>query len=134
MVRKAKIEDVKSILNLIKFGTKQAKVLSRSREEIETNIKNFFIDVENKEIVGCISLEIYSPKLGEIRSLVVKQKFQQRGIGSKLVKYCVQQGKKKGVMEILAITDKDQFFGKLGFRKTLENQWPMFLRIKKFLK
>lgn len=85
--------------------------------------------VENNQVVGCVSLEVYSPKLAEIRSLVVDPSYQRKGIGSLLVQACLTEAKKQGIFEILAITDKDQFFKGLGFRKSIEEKRPMFLKL-----
>ncbi|MDP3948244.1 MAG: GNAT family N-acetyltransferase [bacterium] len=129
MIRKAKKSDLEKILKLISYGVKSGKVLTRPRSDILQNIGNFFVCIENNEVIGCVSLDIYSPKLAEIRSLVVDSKYQRKGIGSLLVKVCLMEAKKAGIFEILAITDKDQFFKGLGFRKSIEEKRPMFLKL-----
>lgn len=122
MVKKAGINYINDILRLIKIGAKDGKVLLRSKSEIGVNIENFFVCIENGKVVGCVSLEVYSPKLAEIRSLAVEQYYRGKGLGKKLIKRCLREAKKKGVFEVLAITDQDQLFWKMGFKKSLENQ------------
>lgn len=129
MIRKARKIDLDKIIRLISYGAKKGKVLTRSRVDILQNINNFFVCVEKNRVIGCVSLEIYSPKLAEIRSLVVDPKYQRRGVGSLLVKVCLIEAQKAGIFEILAITDKDQFFKGLGFRKSIEEKRPMFLKL-----
>lgn len=130
MVKKANLNYLEDILKLIKLGVKHGKVLLRSKAEVGVNINSFFIYVEGKKVVGCASLEVYNSKLAEVRSLVVDYAYQGQGIGYKLVKRCIREAKKKGVLEVLAVTDQDQFFWKAGFRKSLENQYPMFLKLR----
>src|SRR5579884_727377 len=130
MLRKAKFEDIFEIKKLIDLGATEGKVLRRSAEELAGVISSFFVWEENHQIVGCASLEVYSPKLAEIRSLVVLDNFRGKGIASQLVKACLEEAKTKDVYEILAITDKDVFFDKLGFKKELDNQFPMFYKVK----
>lgn len=42
----------------------------------------------------------------------------------------LRQVKKSDIFEILSITDKVSFFERFGFRNTLSNQWPLFLRLR----
>ena len=129
MIRKAKKSDLNKIIKLINYGVKNGKVLTRPRSDILQNINNFFVYLEDQQVIGCVSLEIYSPKLAEIRSLVVDPKYQRKGVGSLLVRACLTQAQKLGIFEVLAITDKDQFFKGLGFRKSIEEKRPMFLKL-----
>lgn len=129
MIRKARKTDLNQILRLLKYGAISGKVLTRSKSDMLQNIKNFFVCVENSQIIGCASLEVYSPKLAEIRSLVVDPSYQRKGIGSLLVQTCLLEAKAQGIFEILAITDKNQFFKGLGFKKSIEEKCPMFLKL-----
>jgi len=120
MVKKANLNYLEDILKLIRLGAKRGKVLLRSKAEIGVNIDSFFIYTLNKKVVGCASLEVYNFKLAEVRSLVVDYDYHGQGIGRKLVKRCISVAKRKGILEVLAVTDQDQFFWKAGFRKSLE--------------
>jgi len=129
MLRKAiYYSDALAIKKLIDWAAKKNKVLPRSLEEIQDVLDCFYVWVEHNEIVGCCSLEIYNKKLAEIRSLVVLPKYQNKGVGTNLVKTCVEEAKEKGIYEVLAITDKIKFFYKVGFRKCLDDQIPMFIK------
>lgn len=129
MLRKAKESDINSVEKLIKNMTKYGKVLTRPKSEIKNSIKSFYIWEEKGKIIGCCSLKIYSKKIGELRSLIVLPKYQKKGIGSKLVEACINEAKSNGIYEILAITDRDRFFGRLGFKKSVDNKWPMFIKL-----
>lgn len=129
MVRKARKSDLNKIIKLISYGARSGKVLTRSKSDMLQSINNFFVCVEDNRVIACASLDVYSPKLAEIRSLVVDPKYQRRGIGSLLVQTCLMEAKKQGIFEVLAITDKDQFFKDLGFRKSIEEKRPMFIKL-----
>ncbi len=75
----------------------------------------FFVANENGEIVGCCALEVYSKRLAEIRSLAVAQELQGRGIGTALIKHCIEAAKDRGVYEVLTITGVDSLFVRHGF-------------------
>lgn len=132
MIRKAvKTEgDINSIYELLTVAARDNLVLPRSIDELTGVVDSFFVAVEEGKIVGCCAIEIYNEKLAEIRSLVVAEEFQGVGIGQKLVDTCIAQAIESGIYEVLTITDKDSFFEKSGFRKTLNGQWAMFMKLK----
>ena len=130
MIRKAKdvLKEREAIYQLINAAAKEGKIMPRSRNEIKRVVDGFFIAIEDDKIVGCCALEIYSKKMAEVRSLAVHPAYQRKGWGVNLVKACVQEAKKKRIYEVLAITDKDSFFEKMGFIKCLNGQFPLFFR------
>jgi len=131
MIRKAKQGDLNNIYKLIKLGSEDGQVLLRSKKELKNVLKYFFVAHEENKIVGCASLEVYSPKLAEIRSLVVLKEYRKSGIGTKLVKRCLREARKQNVYEVLSITDRIEFFNRFGFFNQLSGQSPLFKRLKK---
>lgn len=130
-IRKANKEDIMAIYALLQEGVSSGKVLQRSIKELKQVIKYFYIcEIENK-VVGCCSLEIYSQKLAEIRSLVVSTKCRNRGIGSALIKRCLDEAKKKDVYQVLSVTDKCDLFERLGFRTEVNEKHALFLNFEK---
>lgn len=128
-IRKASINDISAIYSLISYGAKNGKVLQRSKKEVGEVIHFFYVAVDEEKIVGCVSLEVYSRRLAEVRSLVVDSKHQNKGIGKMLIKQCLDKAKQDKIKEILAVTDKVELFEKCGFYKELDNQWPMFIKL-----
>jgi amino-acid N-acetyltransferase len=127
MIRQAEQSDISSIHQLIKTAAKTHRVLPRSKAELSEVINCFFVAEENNIVVGCCALEIYNKKIGEIRSLVVDEKFRKKGIGKKLVQACVKKAKQAKLRELLSITDKINFFQKMGFDTCLNKQYAMFI-------
>ena len=74
------------------------------------------------KIVGFSAVEIYSRKLGEIQCLAVEDGFQGNGIGSALVKACVDRARDKGILEVMAISASEGFLRHLGFDYSLPEQ------------
>ncbi len=126
-IRKAVKKDILDIYSLLLKEVSNGKVLKRSIKELKKAINNFFVYEESGKIVGCCSLEIYSQKLAEIRSLVVSFKYRKRGIGSALVQKCLNESKKKGIYQVLSITDQSSLFGRFGFRTEVNEKQVMFL-------
>lgn len=128
MIRKAKSEDVKVIRSLLLAEVPNGKVLRRSVKELKKAIRSFFVYEEDDRIVGCCSLEIYSKKIAEIRSLVVSLEYRNRGVGRTLIQECLEEARKKKIYQVLSITDKSDFFERFGFRTQVNEKQAMFLK------
>ncbi len=88
----------------------------------------FFIAEDNKNIVGCCALDIYSKRIAEIRSLAVLLDYQRGGIRTRLIELCLKKAKKKGVFEIITITGKVNLFNKFGFN-TFNNEKIALIKV-----
>jgi amino-acid N-acetyltransferase len=121
-IRQAQQDDLKAIASCIEPFVAEGKILRRAFSELETLLPNYFVAQLDGKIIGCVVLEIYSPKLAEIRSLVVAPECHGRGIGKLLVNACVERAKSQGVFEVMAITSQDSFFQSCGFDFTLPGE------------
>ena len=108
-IRKASVKDFPAIRKLIR------EYPHKLLQDHLPRSSRFFVAIEEGRVVGCCALEIYSKRLAEVRSLVVKKEFQGQGIASKLVERCIAEAKKKGVYELLGITGAVKLFEKHGF-------------------
>lgn len=127
-LRKAGKKDIPDIYALIHAATERGRILKRSRKEIQKTIRHFWVTEEDGNIVACCALEIYNKKLAEVRSLAVAPHHQEKGIGSALLGHCITEARKKGIYEVLAITDRENLFKRLGFSEQLHGQKALFLR------
>jgi amino-acid N-acetyltransferase len=121
-VRLAKKDDIDEIASCIAPFVEKGKILPRALPELELLIPNYVVAECAGQIVGCVVLEIYSKKLAEIRSLVVKSDFQGSGLGKLLVQACLDRAKKEEILEVMAITSQDKFFQSCGFDFTLPGE------------
>ena len=117
MIRKAKLKDVNEIQRMIKFYSTRGGILQRSLSELYDHLRDFFIFVRNHKVIGICALHICWDDLAEIRSLVVHEEDQNKGVGAKLVKACLEESRLLGVKRIFALTYQPEFFEKLGFKK-----------------
>ena len=90
--------------------------------ELEDLVPTGFVAVDRGRIVGFAALEIYSPKLAEIRSLAVMESMQGQGVGSMLVQQCVRLAQSRNILEVMAVTSSDDFFVSCGFDFTLPGE------------
>ncbi|RKX59196.1 MAG: N-acetyltransferase [Thermodesulfobacteriota bacterium] len=124
MIRKARLSDVKYIYKLILHFSKSGAVLPRPLVELYEEVRDFFVYEEKDLIVAACALHIYWEDLAEIRSLVVSEEYQRRGIGTQLVKKCLEEAKILEIPKVFVLTRIPEFFIKLGFREIPKNELP----------
>ncbi len=127
VIRRAQFDDLANIQALLKPFVEQRKLLRRMQAEILLLMSNGYVaettdDQQNKKLVGFSAVEIYSRKLGEIQCLAVADGYQGNGIGSALVKACVERAREKGILEVMAISSSEGFLRQLGFDYSLPEQ------------
>lgn len=123
-IRKAKIADIKIIHKLINEFARKGEMLPRSLNELYENIRDFFIAEDNNEIKGVCALHILWEDLAEIRSLVVRKESQKKGLGSILVKNCLNEAKQFGIKKVFVLTYIPEFFKKTGFKEHDKSKLP----------
>ena len=121
-VRPAKKEDVAALDLFLEPFVEDKRLLGRTLDELEELVSTGYIAEFDGMFVGFATLEIYSMKLAEIRSLAVSPIYQGVGIGKKLVDACVELAKQKDILEVMAITASEEFFRACGFDYILPGQ------------
>jgi len=113
---KANLADIPAMQALVVSEVKEGVILNRSEDEVATNIRSYVLAKEGERLVGYTALHIHSPRLAEIRSLIVDEAYRGRHIGQKLVEFAVEEAKSLKVEEdVLVLTYTPAFFTKLGF-------------------
>jgi len=127
MIRKAKIQDVKSIHGIITYYANQALLLPQSLSELYDHLRDFYV-VENNEakgrLLGVCGLSISWEDLGEIKSLAVVEEGQRRGLGSRLVEACISEAVELGLSKVFVLTLIKGFFARFGFREVEKSLLP----------
>ena len=124
MIRKAKLKDVKEIQRLIKQYSNRGEILPRSLSELYDHLRDFFVYIRNRKMVGICALHICWDDLAEIRSLAVKEEDRKKGIGAELVKVCLEEAKALRIKRVFALTYQPEFFERLGFKKVDKTVLP----------
>lgn len=124
MVRLARPADIPAILSLIHENND--RLLERSAEDMDALLPTFWVAEEDGVVVGCCCLEIYSKKIAEVRSLVVRQDRRHLGYGRTLVQAAVTEARGRGIHEILTVTSKLDFFAQLNFKPVLNEKYALF--------
>jgi amino-acid N-acetyltransferase len=110
---------------LVTKEVEEGIILPRSDDEIATNIRSYVLAKENDLTLGYTALHIHSPRLAEIRSLIVGEPYRGRGIGEALVRFALDEARKLEVgEEVLVLTYTPEFFAKLGFTEISKESIP----------
>lgn len=117
MIRKARVQEVPKIYRLLAECSGQWNILPRSLYELYSFVRDFFVYQEDGtgDIQGIAALHVFWENLGEIRSVMVTPDHQGQGIGTELVKSCIEEARTLGLKEIIVLTDRVDFFKRLGF-------------------
>lgn len=122
--KKAKLNDIKAMQNLVYNEVKNGIILPRSDNEIAQNIRSYILAFFEGRLVGYGALHIYSIELAEIRSLVVSSDLRGKGVGSEVVKNLLYEAKFYDIKKVFALTYADKFFKRLGFEEISKEELP----------
>ena len=114
-VDKARVTDATSMHRLINQLADKGEMLPRALSEIYENIRDYFVVRDENSIIGCVALHVNWVDLAEVRSLAVDEKRQGNGIGSSLVKACLEEAKELGIPTVFCLARRASFFQKHGF-------------------
>jgi amino-acid N-acetyltransferase len=124
MIRRATLDDVDAILAVVNTNTD--RLLARDRDEIAPLLDAFWVAEVDGRVVGCCCLEIYSPKIAELRSLAVLPEFRGRGLGAALTDAAVAEARLRGIPQVLVVTSNREFFEQRNFGPCLNEKYALF--------
>ena len=125
VVRPAVESDVGPICSLLDEYASRHLLLKRTPEDVLEKLKNFRVGELDGEFACCLALRDFGDDLYEVRSLAVREKFNNRGIGSQLVSGTVDQLRSLGrPVRVFALTYRANFFCRLGFHVVGKEMFP----------
>lgn len=125
-IRPAEDADADALAAFIHPFVEQKKILPRTEAELDWLVHQGFVAMRGDHIVGFAALEVYSPKLAEVRSLAVADEVRGRGVGKRLVEACVNRARERQILEVMAISSAEDFFRSCGFNFTLPDEKKAF--------
>ena len=122
--RRARIEDVEAISNLIETYAAVDLMLQRPKALLYERLREFIIVEDQDEIIAVGALTIIWKDLAEVRSLAVKDTYKGQGLGKSVVEKLVEEARELGIEKVFALTYQADFFSKLGFVVTEKETMP----------
>ncbi len=126
-IRKAMKKDIRTILYLIQQGVEADELLKRTRSEIEKSIDDFFVFEVDGNAVACGAVHFYvEEKKAELACVYVLHRYENQGIGAKLIRYGEDLAKSKGAEELLSLSTQaiNYFIQKGGFKLATPEDLP----------
>jgi amino-acid N-acetyltransferase len=124
-VRKASMQDIPALLELINGYAVKGIMLARTEFEMSENMRDFMVAYAGNQLVGCGALHFYSPTMGEVRSLAVAESHKTHGIGRMIVDSLVYEAKLYGLDAVFAFTYVSGFFARVGFYEVERGELPL---------
>ena len=127
MIRKAVLDDVKSIHALLQFYNIKGELLARPLSKLYDHLRDFWVfeDPQAHKVVGCCALQFCWENLAEIRSLAVDPEFTGRGIGKTLAERTIQEAVYFKITDLFTLTYRPTFFEPFGFSVIDKNLLPI---------
>lgn len=126
-IRRATIEDIGGILDVISPLEENGTLVKRSRELLEAEIERFTVIERDTMIIGCAALYPFdSPeKTGELACVAIHPNFRDGKRGSMLLSHIERQASRYGLNTLFVLTTQtEHWFLEHGFVKSSANELP----------
>jgi len=116
-IRRARIDDVVGILNLIEPMEQQGILVKRSRELLENEIEYFTVMEKDSLVIGCAALyPLSSPNSAELACVAINSEYRKDGRAAKLLTHIERQATKLKIEKLYALTTQtSHWFIEQGF-------------------
>ena len=113
--RRATMADADALHRLIADHIEEGRLLPRQLDELRTHAHRFVVATRRHRVVGCAELAPLSPRVAEVRSLVVARSARSAGIGRTIVGELQTRARQDGYETLCAFTHDAGYFVRLGY-------------------
>jgi len=128
VIRKATIDDIKKIYDLLRIYGDRGELLVRPLTELYDHLRDFWVfdqGAADGGVVGCCALQFCWEDLAEIRSLAVDPGCTGRRIGTQLVHRALGEAEEYGINRVFTLTYRPSFFRQFGFYEIDRGELPL---------
>ena len=122
--RNAVFDDVEKLHKLLNDYAEEGLMLSRSRNSIYENLRDYVVAYDGDELIGVGALHIVWAEMAEIRSLAIKENSKRNNVGREIVARLEEEGKALGVKTFFALTYQPGFFAKCDYKQIPNDAVP----------
>ncbi|MCT1478349.1 amino-acid N-acetyltransferase [Microbacterium sp. p3-SID336] len=115
IVRPARSADIVSIRNLLQPMVEQRILLGKDLAVLYGAVQEFVVAEADGELIGCGALHVIWEDLGEVRTLLVREDWLQRGVGRAIVDRLEENAHALGLSRLFCLTFEVEFFGRRGY-------------------
>ena len=124
-LRAAHPADMPAVAGLINGYAERGLMLPRVPEQLARHFREFVVVTDGDgKVMGCAALRVYTAQLAEVVALAVAEEAQGMGVGRMLVQAIEEEARALGVGTVFALTLRDSFFHRLGFRTVPKELFP----------
>jgi amino-acid N-acetyltransferase len=126
-IRRAQRRDARAIHALIQASIENDELMPRSLADIERSIDDFFVFEVDRNPVACAALHPYpQDKQAELACVCVNPRYENQGIGAKLMQYAESQARAGGFTQLFCLSTQafNYFQQKGGFTPGTPDELP----------
>jgi amino-acid N-acetyltransferase len=126
-IRRAQRRDARAIYALIQDSIENDELMRRTLGEIERSIDDFFVFEVDRNPVACAALHLYpQDKQAELACVCVNSRYENQGIGAKLMQYAETQARAGGYVQLFCLSTQafNYFQQKGGFVPGTPDELP----------
>jgi amino-acid N-acetyltransferase len=136
-IRKAVVQDVDQVHELVNSYARDGTMLPRSLSELYDRIRDFTVCASGDRLLGCCALHVCWNNLAEVISFAVRQDAHNQGIGELLLHASMSEAQELGIDTIFTLTRVPDYFRRYGFievdKKMLPHKvWSECIKCPKF--
>ncbi|GGY58279.1 amino-acid N-acetyltransferase [Marinobacter zhanjiangensis] len=125
-IRRARVEDIGGVLELIQPLEEQGILVRRSREMLETEIDQFVVAERDGMIIGCAALYVYpEEQAGELSCFAVNPDYRRGGRGDDILSMVEHRARAQGLARLFVLTTQtEHWFLERGFEPSSVQSLP----------
>ncbi len=123
-IRQAKVSDIREIQPLINSYAEEDRMLPRSLSEMYEHVRDFFVADDGGRVMGCGALNVCWEDLAEIKAVAVSREAGGAGVGTSIVKACLEEAVRLGIERVFVLTYIPEYFARFGFGEVPRDDLP----------
>jgi amino-acid N-acetyltransferase len=126
-IRPAQKKDVRAVHNLIQQGIETDELVKRTRSELEKVISDYYVFEVDRNPIACAAMHVYPDQnMAELASVLVDSRYENQGIGGKLIAYIESVARARGLAKLFALSTQaiNYFVQKGGFKLGAPDDLP----------
>lgn len=124
-IREMHREDITKVHRLLSPLASQGVLIHRSPEDIAAHYTDYVVHETDGRIHGCGALHRYSTGEAEIAAIAIDPKYEELGIGRRIVLYLMDRAREEGLPAVFVLTTQtSDWFESIGYERVGVKELP----------